>query len=70
MDDVPAARGYSGGFAADLMLKDLGLAAQAARQARQSLALGPAAQQLYQSWSERGFGSQDFSSIIKLFTTA
>jgi 3-hydroxyisobutyrate dehydrogenase len=67
MDDVPAARGYRGGFAADLMLKDLGLAMEAARHSRQTVVLGSAAQQLYQSWSERGFGSQDFSAIINLF---
>ena len=67
MDNVPAARGYSGGFTADLMLKDLGLAAHAARHSKQSVALGAAAQQLYQSWSDRGFGAQDFSSIINLF---
>jgi 3-hydroxyisobutyrate dehydrogenase len=66
MDNVPAARGYSGGFAADLMLKDLRLAMEAARHSRQTAVLGSAAQQLYQSWSERGFGSQDFSSIINL----
>jgi 3-hydroxyisobutyrate dehydrogenase len=69
MDNVPAARGYSGGFAADLMLKDLGLAMEAARHSRQTVVLGSAAQQLYQSWSERGFGSHDFSAIINLFKT-
>jgi 3-hydroxyisobutyrate dehydrogenase len=66
MDNVPAARGYSGGFAADLMLKDLGLATDAARQAKQPVTLGAAAQQLYQMWSARGLGSQDFSAIINL----
>jgi hypothetical protein len=30
MEGVPAARGYAGGFACDLMIKDLGLAASAA----------------------------------------
>jgi 3-hydroxyisobutyrate dehydrogenase len=70
MDNVPAARGYSGGFASDLMLKDLGLAMQAAAQSRQTVVLAGTAQQLYQSWSDRGFGSQDFSSIINLFKTA
>ena len=70
MDNVPAARGYSGGFAADLMLKDLGLATDAARQAKQTVTLGAAAQQLYQMWSARGLGSQDFSAIINLFKTA
>ena len=70
MDNVPAARGYSGGFAADLMLKDLGLAMDAARQNRQTVTLGAAAQQLYQLWSARGLGSQDFSAIINLLKTA
>jgi 3-hydroxyisobutyrate dehydrogenase len=70
MDDVPAARGYSGGFAADLMLKDLGLAADAARQAQQPVVLGAMAHQLYQLWSAQGAGSQDFSAIINLFKKA
>ena len=70
MDNVPAARGYSGGFAADLMLKDLGLAMDAARQTQQQVTLGAAAQQLYQLWSARGFGAQDFSAIINLMKTA
>jgi 3-hydroxyisobutyrate dehydrogenase len=70
MDNVPAARGYSGGFATDLMLKDLGLATDAAGQAQQSVVLGAMAQQLYQTWSARGAGSQDFSAIINLFKKA
>ena len=66
MDDVPAARGYTGGFGTDLMVKDLGLAADAARQAKQPVPMGAMAQQLYQLWSSRGAGGQDFSSIINL----
>ncbi|MBM7062820.1 3-hydroxyisobutyrate dehydrogenase [Pseudomonas sp. UL073] len=67
MDNVPAARGYSGGFGADLMLKDLGLATEAARQAKQPVLLGAAAQQLYQSFSQQGHGALDFSAIINLY---
>ena len=67
MDNVPAARGYSGGFGSDLMLKDLGLATEAARQARQPVLLGAAAQQLYQSFSLQGNGTLDFSAIINLY---
>ena len=67
MDDVPAARGYAGGFAADLMLKDLGLATEAAKQAKQTVHMGAMAQQLYQLWTARGSGSQDFSAIINLY---
>jgi 3-hydroxyisobutyrate dehydrogenase len=66
LDNAPAARGYTGGFGTDLMLKDLGLAADAAKQAKQSVAMGALAQQLYQLWSSQGAGAQDFSSIINL----
>ncbi|WP_349615940.1 3-hydroxyisobutyrate dehydrogenase [Azotobacter salinestris] len=67
MDDVPAARGYTGGFGTDLMLKDLGLASEAARQVRQPVFLGALAQQLYQAFSARGNGALDFSAIIDLY---
>lgn len=70
MDKVPAARGYTGGFGTDLMLKDLGLATQAARQAGQPVAMGALAQQLYQLWSAGGNGALDFSSIINLIKHA
>jgi 3-hydroxyisobutyrate dehydrogenase len=67
MENVPAARGYTGGFGADLMLKDLGLAMDAAKQAKQSVVMGQVAQQLYQTMSARGDGSKDFSAIINLY---
>jgi 3-hydroxyisobutyrate dehydrogenase len=67
MDNVPAARNYTGGFGADLMLKDLSLATDAAKQAKQPVVLGAVAQQLYQMFSAQGSGGQDFSAIIKLF---
>ena len=70
MDDVPAARGYTGGFGTDLMLKDLGLATDAAKHAKQTVVLGSMAQQLYQMSSARGAGSQDFSAIVNLFKKA
>jgi 3-hydroxyisobutyrate dehydrogenase len=70
MENVPAARGYSGGFGADLMLKDLGLAADAARQAKQPVVMGAAAQQLYQMFSAQGMGALDFSAIINLYQHA
>ncbi|ACO77301.1 3-hydroxyisobutyrate dehydrogenase [Azotobacter vinelandii CA] len=67
MDNVPAAHGYSGGFGTDLMLKDLGLASEAARQARQPVILGALAQQLYQAFSAQGNGALDFSAIVNLY---
>ncbi len=68
MDNVPAARGYSGGFGTDLMLKDLGLAEEAALAARAAIPLGAAARQLYALHSGHGKGGLDFSSIVQLLT--
>jgi 3-hydroxyisobutyrate dehydrogenase len=67
LDNVPASRGYSGGFGSDLMLKDLGLATEAAKQVRQPVILGALAQQLYQSFSVQGHGGLDFSAIINQY---
>ncbi|OPG82640.1 3-hydroxyisobutyrate dehydrogenase [Stutzerimonas stutzeri] len=67
LDNVPASRGYSGGFSSDLMLKDLGLATEAAKQVRQPVILGALAQQLYQSFSAQGHGGLDFSAIINQY---
>lgn len=68
MDNVPASRGYEGGFGSDLMLKDLGLASEAAKQVRQPVLLGALAQQLYQTFSAQGNGQLDFSAIINLYS--
>ncbi|CAM5226206.1 3-hydroxyisobutyrate dehydrogenase OS=Stutzerimonas stutzeri OX=316 GN=mmsB PE=3 SV=1 [Stutzerimonas stutzeri] len=67
LENAPASRGYSGGFGTDLMLKDLGLATEAARQARQPVILGAVAQQLYQAFSAQGHGGLDFSAIINQY---
>ena len=67
LENVPASRGYTGGFGSDLMLKDLGLATEAARLAKQPVMMGAAAQQLYQAFSLQGNGNLDFSAIIKLY---
>ena len=67
IETAPSSRGYTGGFGADLMLKDLGLATEAARQAHQPVILGAVAQQLYQSMSQRGEGGKDFLAIINSY---
>ncbi|WP_028241215.1 3-hydroxyisobutyrate dehydrogenase [Stutzerimonas azotifigens] len=67
LENAPASRGYSGGFGTDLMLKDLGLATEAARQVRQPVILGAVAQQLYQAFSAGGHGGLDFSAIINQY---
>ncbi len=63
MDNVPASRGYSGGFGTDLMLKDLGLAQEAALAAAAVTPLGGVARGVYRRHSEAGSGALDFSSI-------
>lgn len=70
LENAPASRGYTGGFGTDLMLKDLGLATEAAKQARQPVVLGALAQQLYQTFSGQGNGGLDFSAIIKMYNGA
>jgi 3-hydroxyisobutyrate dehydrogenase len=67
MATAPAARGYSGGFGTALMLKDLGLAQQAAQAVQAATPLGSLARQLYQLHQQNGNGQLDFSSILEMF---
>ena len=64
--DTPADHDYEGGFAAALMLKDLKLAAEAARQVGAYTPMGGEAEELYQRFVDRGGGNKDFSGIIKM----
>ncbi len=66
MANVPASRDYTGGFAVDLMSKDLGLALESALKHKVSIPLGHAAYDLYRIHTQSGAGSLDFSSIIQM----
>jgi 3-hydroxyisobutyrate dehydrogenase len=66
LENAPASRGYSGGFGNDLMLKDLGLAVEAAMGVGASIPLGELARNLYALNSKAGRGGLDFSSVVKL----
>ncbi|MEE7560802.1 NAD-binding protein, partial [Xanthomonas sp. Kuri4-2] len=66
LENAPASRGYSGGFGNDLMLKDLGLVAEAAVQAGAAIPLGELARNLYAINSRAGNGALDFSSVVKV----
>ena len=57
----PANRDYAPGFAVDLMLKDLGLAADAVAATGAGSVLGGAARAAYARLSESGMGGRDFS---------
>jgi 3-hydroxyisobutyrate dehydrogenase len=63
---APANRGYEGGFASELMLKDLRLAEQAAIASRSPALLGAAAASVYAMHCAAGKGRLDFSSIIQM----
>lgn len=65
MPNVPSSRDYEGGFACDLMLKDVGLAVSAAESIKSPLPLGELTQQLYKAMSESGMGKKDFSGVLK-----
>ncbi|MDM4771845.1 3-hydroxyisobutyrate dehydrogenase [Solimonas sp. SE-A11] len=65
-DNVPASRGYSGGFGSSLMLKDLGLAAEASIASGSPIPLGELARNLYGLHSAAS-GALDFSSIVSLY---
>lgn len=68
--NAPASRNYQDGFAAQLMLKDLGLAVEAAGQVKQPIVLGGLVQQLYQQLCLQGNANLDFSSIIQQYLVA
>ncbi|MET9540471.1 3-hydroxyisobutyrate dehydrogenase [Streptomyces sp. NPDC006553] len=60
----PANRDYRPGFAAPLMAKDLGLAADALRTAGIDAGLGPRAAELYAAFAAGDGATQDFSGIV------
>jgi 3-hydroxyisobutyrate dehydrogenase len=64
----PADNDYAPGFAADLMLKDLRLAMQAAETADADTPIGAAAMRLYEQFVEREDGAgRDFSAMLPRF---
>ena len=69
MEGVPAARGYAGGFLVDLMIKDLGLAMDAADGTDTAIPMGSLARNLYRLLKhQHAAGALDFSSIQKLYS--
>lgn len=61
----PANRDYKPGFAVAMMLKDLDLAADAARASGAGIRLGEHAASIYQALSDKGFADLDFSGVMK-----
>ena len=65
--DSPATNGFAPGFMTDLMYKDMGLALDAAAQAKLPLSVTAVARQAYAAASRQGHGRLDFSAVAKLF---
>lgn len=63
--DSPADHDYQPGFAASLMLKDLGLAQEAAQSVSAATPLGAHAHDLYGAMAAAGEGGRDFSAMIQ-----
>jgi len=64
--ETPADHDYEGGFAAALMLKDLKLAEEAARQVGAYTPMAARAEELYQQFVDGGSGNKDFSGLITM----
>ena len=67
LETVPSSNNYEGGFAVDLMLKDMNLAMQAASLSKIKMPLGEMASKLYKEHSLSGNGKKDFSSIFNIY---
>ena len=67
MDGVPSSKEYAGGFAVDLMNKDLTLALETALAKGSRTPMGSLAKSLYGVHGSKGQGRLDFSSIQKLY---
>ncbi len=64
MENVPSARGYTGGFRTEFQLKDMLLAVQLANQSRALATLGGIACNLFAMHCDAGYGKLDYSSIM------
>lgn len=63
---APSNRGYAGGFATAMMLKDLKLAQEAAARAGATTPMGASAEALYALFDGLGHGGRDFSAMLQL----
>lgn len=66
MDTAPASRDYAGGFAVDLMRKDLRLALENGCASGALTPLGALARSLFDLHAKGGAGGLDFSSVFRL----
>lgn len=65
MPTVPSSRNYEGGFAAELMLKDLTIAVEVAKRTEQGVPLGSHIHQIYSDLVRDGLNRKDFSVVYE-----
>eukprot|EP00604_Paraphysomonas_vestita_P003259 CAMPEP_0174821482 /NCGR_PEP_ID=MMETSP1107-20130205/8679_1 /TAXON_ID=36770 /ORGANISM="Paraphysomonas vestita, Strain GFlagA" /LENGTH=263 /DNA_ID=CAMNT_0016038575 /DNA_START=295 /DNA_END=1086 /DNA_ORIENTATION=- len=66
LENTAASRGYTGGFAAALMYKDLGLALEVAKVAGKNiLPVGSTVHDIYGDLVKQGLGTKDFSVVFQ-----
>lgn len=65
IEGVPSSNNYQGGFASQLMVKDLGLAQSAATATTTPTPMGSLAHQIYRIMCSKGYAKLDFSSVFQ-----
>lgn len=63
---APSNRGYEGGFATAMMLKDLKLAQDAAAKSGATTPMGAQAEAMFALFDRLGYGGKDFSGVIQM----
>ncbi|MEZ8826062.1 3-hydroxyisobutyrate dehydrogenase [Vibrio amylolyticus] len=70
MENAPASNQFNPGFMSKLMLKDLGLGAEAALKSQSSIPMGALARNLYAFHNANGNEELDFSSLFEFYRRA
>lgn len=65
IEGIPSSNNYQGGFASQLMVKDLGLAQSAATATTTPTPMGSLAHQIYRIMCNKGYAKLDFSSVFQ-----
>ncbi|CAH3124513.1 unnamed protein product [Pocillopora meandrina] len=65
IEGIPSSNNYQGGFASQLMVKDLGLAQSAATATTSPTPMGSLAHQIYRIMCNKGYAKLDFSSVFQ-----
>ena len=67
MDGVPSSTNFEGGFACELMLKDINLTQKIAHEVSAPLAFGSVTQNIYRVVCGKGHSRKDFGIVSDLF---